>query len=201
MRHELLSRLLAAMAVCFLVGCSISTYKIGADKIDPKDVPDPNESRTLADALAQLGPPYRLSATYNGYVLAWEQWEIQQDKLGISLRPIGGDFLSINWGNARTRGDFLVLYFDRNHKLVDSGFGYWDSDAGGGQGIQPLFSIVDVVAVEDLIQPLPHHLWGGFMLSKLPVTLNTKNHLDTGQNGIQQRGTTADVGQHTLEMN
>lgn len=201
MRPELLYKLLAVMAVYLLVGCSISTYKIGADKIDPKDVPDPNETRTLADALAQLGPPYRLSATPNGYVLAWEHWDIQQDKLGISLRPIGGDFLSINWGNARTRGDFLVLYFDRNHNLVDSGFGHWDSDAGGGQGIQPLFSIVDVVDVDDLIQPMPHHLWGGFMLNELPVTLNTKNHLDTGQNGIQQRGTTANVGQHTLEMN
>ncbi|MDJ0955833.1 MAG: hypothetical protein QNI91_03190 [Arenicellales bacterium] len=201
MRREPLSQLLAVMVVCLLAGCSISTYKIGADNIDPKDVPEPKETQTLIDALARLGPPYRLSATPNGYVLAWEHWHIQQDKLGISLRPIGGDFLSINWGNARTRGDFLVLYFDRNHKLVDSGYGHWDSDAGGGQGIQPLFSIVDVVDVDDLVQPMPHHLWGGFMLSELPITLNIKNHLDTGQNGIQQRGTTANVGQHTLEMN
>ena len=201
MKREPVSLLLSVMTACFLMGCSINTYKIGADKIDPKDVLEPNETHTLTEALARLGPPYRLSATPNGFVLAWEYWHIQQDKLGISLRPIGGDFLSINWGNARTRGEFLVLYFDRNHDLVDRGYGRWDSDAGGGQGIQPLFNVVDVVDVDDLIQPMPHHLWGGFMLSELPVALNTKNHLDTGQNGIQQRGTTANVGQHTLEMN
>ena len=201
MRRRPISLFLSVIAIWLLVGCSVNTYKIGADKIDPEDILEPNEAHTSSEALARLGPPYRLSATPNGYVLAWEYWHIRQDKLGISLRPIGGDFLSINWGNARTHGDFLVLYFDRSHRLVDSGYGHWDTDVGGGQGIQPIFNVVDVVDVDDLIQPMPHHLWGGFMLSELPVALNKKNHLDTGQNGIQQRGTTADVGQHSLEMN
>ena len=201
MRREHLSLLLLFATLCLLAGCSISTYKIGADKIDPKDLPEPDRTYALADVLAQLGPPYRLSATPGGYVLAWEYWHIQQRKLGISLRPIGGEFLTIDWGNARTRGDFLILYFDRNHELIDSGYSRWDSDVGGGQGLQPIFGLVDVVDVEDLIQPMPHHVWGGFLLNRLPIALNTKNHMDTGQNGIQQRGTTTSVGQHSLEMN
>ena len=188
------------MLLFLLVGCSINTYRIGEENIGPEDVPDPGQSRTLSDVLAELGPPNRLSATPGGYVLAWESWYIRQDKLGLNLRPIGIDFLSIDWGDALTRGDFLLLQFNRDHKLVASGYGRWDSSAGGGQGIQPLFGFVDVVDVDDLVDSMPHHYWGGFMLNELPVTLNADNHMDAGQNGIEQRGTTRGAGQHTLEM-
>lgn len=199
MRHDRPFKLLAVAVLCLLAGCSINTYRIGEEKIGPEDVPDPGHSRELTDVLAELGPPNRLSATPDGYVMAWESWYIRQNKLGLSLRPIGIEFLSIDWGGARTRGDFVLLHFNRDHKLVASGYGQWDSSAGGGQGVQPLFGFVDVVDVDDLIEPMPHHYWGGFILNELPVTLNVDNHMDAGQNGIQQRGTTSGVGQHTLE--
>ncbi len=201
MMLERLAKLLAVTTLGLALGCSINTYTIGVDQLHSEDVPAIDQPYALPDALAQLGPPHRLSATPNGYVLAWEQWYIKEDKLGLSLRPLGLDLLSFDWGDARSRGDFLLMYFDHRHRLIDSGYLRWSSDAGGGQGIQPLFGFIEVVDVDDLTQSMPQHNWGSFMLNKLPIALNAASHMDTGQNGIQQRGTTSSVGQHTLEMN
>ncbi len=200
MRREGLFKLVVVAALGPLAGCSIITYQFGAEKVSPEDVPDAGQSRGLTDVLAELGPPNRLSATPDGYVLAWESWYIRRTKVGLSLSPIGIDLFSMDWGDALMQGDFLLLHFSRDHKLVASGYGSSESNAGEGQGVQPLFGIVDVADVDDLTGPMPHHHWGGFMLNRLPVTLNVDNHMDTGQNGIQQRGTPPAVGQHSLEM-
>ncbi len=201
MRHEHRYKLLVVALLCLLTGCTtIITYRIGEEEIDPEDVPYPGQSPELTDVLEAFGPPNRLSALPDGYVLAWENWYIRQAKLGLSLRPLGIEFFSVDWGDALTRGDFLALHFNRDHKLVASGYAWWDGSAGGGQGVQPLFGFVDVADVDDLKGPMPHHWWGGFGLNKLPMTLNANNHMDAGQNGIQQRGTSTGAGQHTLEM-
>ncbi len=200
MRRERLIKLVVLAAVCMLAGCSIMTYQLGTEKVTPEDVPDPGQSRGLTDVLADLGPPNRLPATPAGYVLAWESWYVRRSKIGLSLMPAGVDLLSIDWGDAVIQGDFLLLHFSRDHKLVASGYSSSESNAGGGQGFQPLFGFVDVADVDDMTGPMPHHHWGGFILNKHPVTLNVDNHMDTGQNGIQQRGTPTGVGQHSLEM-
>jgi hypothetical protein len=181
-----------------LSGCTRWTYDIGQD-LSAKEVPRVDDQLQLADVLDRLGPPHRLSALPNGYVLAYEYWHIVEDKVGFSLNAVGVDFLSVDWGDARTRGKFLLLSFDRDHRLVDSTFEEWARDAGGGQSIQPL-GLLSVVSVDDLTHPMPQHRWGAFSLEKLPVTLNADNHMDSGQNGLEQRGTPVNIGQHSLEM-
>jgi hypothetical protein len=57
-----------------------------------------------------------------------------------------------------------------------------------------------VVNVEDLLAELSQHRWGGQSLRRTPVTLNQQNRLDSGQAGIEQRGGTRQVGQHSLEL-
>ena len=200
MRRERLVKLLAVAAVSLLAGCSIMTYQLGTETVTPEDVPDPGQSRGLTDVLAELGPPNRLSATPTGYVLAWESWYVKRTKIGLSLMPFGVDLISIGSGDALVEGNYLLLHFSRDHKLVASGYGSSEGNAVEGQGVQPLFGFVDTADVDDMTGPMPHHHWGGFILNKLPVTLNVDNHMDTGQNGIQQRGTPTGVGQHTLEM-
>ncbi len=180
-----------------LSGCSLNNYQIGADLEPWRDKP---QGADLATVLAELGPPLRISSLPGGYVMGWEEWYIVERKLGLSLGYVGADFLSIDWGRASTEGNFLLLTFDRDHRVVDSRFENWNADAGGGQGIQALVSVISVVDVDDLNHPLPQHRWGGFALEQLPVTLNRDNRLGTGENGIQQRGTPDGIGQHTLEI-
>ena len=75
------------------------------------------------------------------------------------------------------------------------------AQGGGGQAIQPFFSFISVVDVEDLIGPMPQHDWGLLLLqADLPAALNSGSNSDTGQEGLQQRATPKAVGQQSLEM-
>jgi hypothetical protein len=195
-------------AVCLLFGllfgtlltaCSLNTYQLG-QPLSADDKPDADVALGVGEVLHRLGPPHRLSATADGYVMAWEYWTIREEKIGVSLGFIGADFLNVDWGSARTHGSFLLLSFNHQHQLRDSTFSEWDSDAGGGQGLQPLSSFVSVVDVDDLLAPMPQHNWGAMALDRLPATLNRDSTPDTGVNGIQQRGTSENVGQNTLDI-
>ncbi len=190
------SKVLLLCALLLAAGCSQNRYNIG------QTVPEHgyDTGTSLQAVLDELGPPVRMSAASFGYVLAYEYWYISEDKLGISLAPLGIDFIAIDFGEAKTSGEYLLLSFDRQHRLIDSRFDAFDRDAGGGQGIQALASVVDVVDVSDLTKPLPTHRWGGFALEELPVTLNRDQNIDSGQNGLEQRGTPVNIGQRATEM-
>ncbi len=193
--------LLLLLVVCMSLQACVSRryYELG-EPYTPADSPDPSDAVTLSQVMDDLGPPLRISATPNGYVMAWEYWYITETKVGFSLGAAGADFLSVDWGNANASGDFLLMSFDKQHRLLTSHLEEWDRNAGGGRGVQPFLSAVDVVDVDDLTNRLPIHEWGFNFFERLPTSLNRDSRPDTGQNGIEQRGTSRRVGQHTLEL-
>jgi hypothetical protein len=183
---------------CLLQGCSQWYYDLGRP-LSEDQTPAVDDGVSLAAVLEQLGPPMRLSATAGGYVMAWEHWLIQETSVGLSLGPMGADFLAIDWGDARVRGEFILLTFNRQHELTGSAFSTWDADAGGGAALQPTLGI-SLVDVDDLTRRMPHHDWGATSLRRLAEALNTPSRPDVGQSGIQQRGTPVNIGQQSLEM-
>lgn len=185
--------------VLILQGCSQWYYTLGKP-LSAADAPDPMQQPRVSDVLATLGPPQRMSATSSGYVMAWEYWDIREQSLGISLGAAGADFLSIDWASAQARGTFLLATFTSEHRLLGSAIAEWDSDAGGGRGIQPLFGIVSVVDVDDLLRDMPQHLWGATSLGRPPHTLNSASDPDSGQAGLEQRGTPRRIGQNSLDF-
>ena len=193
------SRCLSAIIVCLLLSaCTQWRYDLG-ESLANEELPQ--QGTPLTRVLDQLGPPVRMSATDTGYVLAWEYWHIEEDSLGISLGIMGADFLSADWGEMQVKGNFLLLSFDREHLLTSATRSEWDSYGGGGKGIQPLFGFVSVVDAGDLTDSMPQHDWGGALLQRrLPVALNRDSSLDSGQSGLQQRGTPKAVGQQSLEL-
>ncbi|MEH6571493.1 MAG: hypothetical protein V7709_20590 [Halioglobus sp.] len=189
------------MAACILLSaCSYYSYDLG-ERLSRIQIPDPSEQLDRGEILRNLGPPQRISATTSGYVMAWEHWDISETKVGFSLGFAGAEALSVDMGKSRVQGEFLLLGFNDEHQLTDSAFTKWDDSAGGGRAIQPFGGLVSVVDVDDLLEDMPQHEWGAGSLAKLPVTLNTDNRPDMGQNGIEQRGTPTAVGQRALEMN
>jgi hypothetical protein len=150
--------------------------------------------------MARFGPPLRMSREPGGYVMAWEYWEVNEYSLGLGLGFAGADFLNVDWGRAKVEGNFMLLSFSHDHRLLTASFEAWNRDAGGGQGVQAFVSAVDVVEVGDLIDELSQHRWGAQSLRSAPVTLNQANRLDNGQAGIEQRGGTRVVGQRSLEL-
>jgi hypothetical protein len=193
-----LSRIATVLLVCALsTACSQWRYDLGTP-LTGIDVPQ--QDMSLAQALDLLGPPQRMSATDAGFVLAWEHWHIREDSIGLSLGALGADFLSADWGEMRVKGEFLLLTFDRRHRVSSATRSHWDNYGGGGQAIQPFLSFVSVVDAGDLIGPLPQHKWGSSLLQQLPDTLNLVSNPASGQSGLQQRGTPTAIGQQSLEM-
>jgi hypothetical protein len=120
--------------------------------------------------------------------------------VGFSLGALGAEFLSADWGETRIKGEFLLLTFDRQHLLTSATHSTWDNQGGGGKAIQPMFSFISVVDVDDITDIMPQHRWGKSLLQPLPGTLNSGSSLDTGKSGLQQRGTPTAAGQGSLGM-
>lgn len=190
---------LLACLIC-LQACTQWRYDLG-EPLAEIGLAGHGEGAELGAVLRRLGPPLRMAAIDEGYLLAWEHWYIAEDTLGLSLGALGADFLTVDWGTARATGEFLLLTFDSEHHLTGGGYAGWDSEAGGGRSLQPLVGFVPIVDVDDLLERLPQHRWGAASLRSLPVTLNANSAVDTGQAGLEQRGTPKAVGQHSLEIN
>lgn len=184
-----------ALTLLSLSGCTQWRYELGTKL--PREALEENLS--LAEVLRLLGPPHRLSATSNGYVLAWEFWKIREDTIGVSLGALGTDVLSVDWGEAHMHGEFLLATFNRDNRLTANSFIRWSNNAGGGQAIQPFIGLVSLVDVEDMLDNMPQHEWGKALLQPLPRAINTDSRPDTGQSGIQRRGTPRGAGQQSLE--
>lgn len=190
--------LYGALLVLLLSGCTQWRYELGT-RVPHDALGDAGPGISLTEVLARLGPPQRISDAGNGYVMAWEFWQIREDTLGLSLGALGTDLLSVDWGNAHMHGEFLLVTFNRQHRMTSNAFARWSNDAGGGQAIQPFLGVVSLVDVEDMVDHMPQHQWGTALLEPLPEAINGKSRPDMGQSGIQRRGTPRGTGQQSLE--
>jgi len=195
-----IARLSLLLACLLLGGCITQWYYDLGEHMDADTVPLPATGSTLAESLALLGPPHRMSASDTGYLLAWEHWHVRETKVGFSLGAAGADFLSADWGRMHARGEFLLLTFDRDNLLTAAVRSDWDSDRGGGQAVQPFFSFVSVVDADDLVRRMDQHRWGMGLLQPAGQALNRDSSPYTGQAGIEQRGTPRGIGQQSLEL-
>ncbi|HKK22212.1 MAG TPA: hypothetical protein VJ947_00890 [Pseudohaliea sp.] len=191
-------RLPLASLALLLGGCSQAFYQLGEPL--PPAYEQEAGGQPLAAVLAELGPPQRISATPAGFVMGWEHWRIAEAAVGLSLGFLGADALTVDWGDARVAGDFLLVSFDHAHRVARADRVRWNSDVGGGAAVQPLVGVAPIVSVEDLLRPLPQHGWGASNLLPMPAAQNLPNRPDQGATGIEQRGTPAGAGQRSLEL-
>jgi hypothetical protein len=198
MRARTTHIVMAVLVTWLVTACSQWDYVLGTSLADAEL---PQDNTPLQEVLEKLGPPLRMTATDTGFVLAWEHWHIRENSVGVSLGALGAEFLSADWGEMRVKGDFLLLSFDKQHLLTSATSSQWDNYGGGGKSIQPFFGFISVVDTDDLTGPMPQHRWGSAILQRrLATTLNSGSNSDTGQNGLQRRGTPTAIGQQSLEI-
>ncbi|MFN2327527.1 MAG: hypothetical protein ABR612_01285 [Chromatocurvus sp.] len=188
----------AILSVLLLVGCTQRFHQLGMPL--PSVQAEPVAGTTLQSVMARLGPPHRLTRSVSGWTLGWEHWRISESAFGASLGVLGVDTLTFDWGDARVRGDFLLVSFNTDHVATSVSRATWDNDIGGGASVQPFAGVAPLVNVDDLLLPLPQHGWGGAALMPLPTAINNENRPGMGSNGLEQRGTPRGIGQRTLEM-
>lgn len=187
--------LVAALLLC---GCTQRFYQLGMPL--PGAAAEPVAGASLHAVMAQLGPPQRLTRTASGWTMGWEHWRVSETTVGASLGVLGVDALTFDWGDARVRGDFLLVSFNADREATSVSRAVWDNDIGGGSAVQPFLGVAPLVDVADLLLPLPQHIWGGAALMPLPTAINNDNRPGMGSNGLEQRGTPFGIGQRALEM-
>ncbi|WP_439107157.1 hypothetical protein [Congregibacter sp.] len=188
----------ALLSVSLLLsGCSQWYYQLGETL--PEGIEDDAQGQSLATMLARLGPPLRFAANEGQLVMAWEAWQVRESALGVSLGWAGADFLNVDWGSAHIEGEFLIMTFDADRRVTAAERVYRDDSLGSGAALQPFYSFVSVVDVQDLLSPLPQHGWGAMQLLPLPELLNNPQSPGMGDTGIEQRGTPTGAGARTLE--
>jgi len=132
--------------------------------------------------------------------MGWEHWRISENAVGASLGALGVDALTFDWGDARVRGDFLLVSFDDAHFATAVSRASWDNAVGGGAAVQAFVGVAPLVNVADLLVPMPQHGWGAAALMPLPTAINNEHRPGMGSNGLEQRGTPTGIGQRALEM-
>lgn len=191
------ARLILLASLSMFGGCTQWYYELGgslAQEVDESIVGD-----SLVNVFAVLGPPMRMASTESGWVMAWESWRIREDALGVSLGWVGADVLTVDWGSAQVDGEFLLLTFDGDKRVSGAARVKRDASLGSGAALQPFYGFISVVSVDDLLQALPAHDWGGAQLLPLPAVLNNSGRPGMGDTGVEQRGTPLGAGARSQE--
>jgi hypothetical protein len=166
---------------------------------------------TVGDVIDTLGPPSKLSALPNAVAFLYEQVATVENQLGVSTSSVEHLFLGaastealrlfkLSVAKGRLNRQALILVFDLDGLLRVKTFGTWTEKLGRGFGFGIIFQAVPLVETTYLWVEPDQHGWGASLLEPLPVALNARQNLATGQSGVQLRGTSTAAGQHTLEF-
>lgn len=197
LRPALLSLLLPFLVIAS--GCSVIRKEIG----EPLPVGSEALSRTrdYHEVLDVLGPPHSLNQSEHGMTFLYEQVDLTEKQVGISLGV--GDVSLFKLVVAREIADrqVLVITFDADGLTRSVGYREWSEVAATGAALQLIVVVAGVAGAGELTEPPPAHQWGfGLLEADLPRLLNRGNSPETGNAGVEQKGTPTNAGQRTLEL-
>jgi hypothetical protein len=197
MRFNRLLLLLLAVAAS---GCS-TLYKRVDLGLSDQDVSFASDNPHFHEVLDELGPPSRLSAAGDGFVFLYEDMLIRELQTGIGGQQGWLQLLKLSFADSKLFRKTAILRFNSDGILISKAISETREELGKSGAIQPILSVQQLVDTarfeDDASEP---QRWGYDLLRPIPQVLNTAQSLDSGQAGVEQSGTTSDMGQHTLEM-
>jgi hypothetical protein len=159
-----------------------------------------NPSPGLDDALSALGPPLSITAMPGGYALLYQHFDIHERQIGVNSEQPFLRWFKLSLADADGEKDTLMLHFNNDDQLIASRLYTQEEDYGEGGSVMFALSFVSIVDTSDLHESLwGMKSWGVSLLQSPIVAQNRQSSLDSGQSGLEQRGTPANVGQRTLE--
>ena len=187
------------LLICIFQGCTVIHKQIDSPlQFDEKYI---NRDQThISTILENLGPPAKLSALGNGVVFLYEYTLITERQIGITVRYGLLSLIKFSHANAKADRQILLLLFDEKGILTSYAFQDLTEKVGSGVGASFVYSVRSLVDTSNLEEEPAVFQWGTNLLQSLPETLNVHHSLESGQNGLELKGTTKNVGQHSLEM-
>lgn len=198
---RLLSRIYIGLVLgVVLSGCAHLEHEIG--KPLPLESLDGFRVGThYGDVLDRFGPPTKMSALPDGMVFLYEHVKIDERQYGLILPGEIGKWIKAVYASADADVDVMLLVFDNQGRLRGANAQTWSSDAGAGMSMTLIFSAGSFTDTEQYEgSPTRSLEWGKSMLLPPLRTLNSRQNLETGANGIQLTSVPDGIGQHTLEM-
>ena len=183
-----------------LGGCAYLEHDIGAT-LDTDAVSRLAVGSSYADVLDELGPPTKMSALSDGMAFLYEHVTLVERQYGLILPGEIGQWIKAVHASADADVEVMVFVFDKDGKLLSADDERWGSDAGAGMSMTLIFSAGSFTDTQQYESSAARSLdWGRALTKPLPVTLNARQSLETGQNGIQLTTNSEGIGQHTLEL-
>ena len=190
-----------SIALCaWLAGCARFEHDIGAT-LDEAVLERVGAGAHYAEVLDALGPPTKMSALPDGMVFVYENARITERQYGLILPGEVGKWIKAVYASADADIETIVFVFDARGRLNSSDAEVWNTDAGAGMSLTLLFSTGSFTDTEQYESSPARSLdWGKALTMPPLVSLNDRQNLETGLNGIQLTTSPRAVGQHALEL-
>ena len=191
--------LIASLAVLTLTACTVIRKEMETS-LDLSQTTLQERKTHFSSILDQLGPPAKVSVLPNGMVFLYEYVLVTENQIGIGFDAPILKWLKFAMAAASDDRQALILVFDEQGILQTQRFLEHTEDLGKGGAMQLLISVQPLVDTSHLDDELGPNEWGTSLLRPVPETLNIRQSLNAGTNGVEQKGTPTSAGQHTLEM-
>ena len=196
----MLARCCLVVVLAALGGCAYLEHDIGAS-LDTDAISRIGPGSSYAAVLDELGPPTKVSALPGGMAFLYEHVSLVERQYGLILPGEIGKWIKAVYASADADVEAIVFVFDNHGKLLSADDERWGSDAGAGMSLTLIFSAGSFTDTEQYESSPARALdWGSALTKPLPVTLNARQSLESGQNGIQLTTNSEGIGQHTLEL-
>lgn len=189
------------VALCvWLAGCARLEHSIGAT-LDEAVLERVGVGANYAEILEELGPPTKMSALPDGMVFVYENARITERQYGLILPGEVGKWIKAVYASANADIETIVFVFDAQGRLSGADEQIWNTDAGAGMSLTLIFSTGSFTDTEQYeSSPMRSLDWGKALTMPPLVSLNDRQNLETGLNGIQLTTSPEAVGQHALEL-
>ncbi|MBY8975146.1 hypothetical protein KHP62_04960 [Rhodobacteraceae bacterium NNCM2] len=147
---------------------------------------------TYAEVVDLLGPPSVITALPEGFAFLYEGGSLDNQSVEVTVYSVRGGY---SWSKAGFSA--AVFVFDAGGQLRGKAIEERNDGTGRGMAVGTHRSNAADQAI--YLVPAQQTFWGRQMLRRIPRTLNDASNLDSGQAGLERRGTTSKVGQRTLE--
>lgn len=154
-----------------------------------------------AEVLDKFGPPTKMSALPDGMVFQYEFIRLVERQYGLILPGEIGKWIKAVYASADATFEVMLFVFDEAGDLRSADAETWSANAGAGFSVTLIFSAGSLTDTQHYEESALRILEWGAALTQPPLnTLNARQNLETGANGVQLTATPTRVGQHSLEL-
>jgi len=200
MRRLRIIRLALVANATALSGCALYDHDLGVP-LNLESIEKLSPGSHYSEVLEELGPPTKMTALENGMAFLYEHVTLTERQYGLILFGEIGKWIKAVYASADADVEVILFVFDGNGELRGADTQSWSADAGAGMSMTLIFSAGSFTDTEQYESSATQSLdWGRALTMSPLVTLNIRQNLETGANGVQLTTNSEEVGQHTLEL-